>query len=186
MSLSQAPATSRSMLIHTLGPTTTDSCLAIQTYLAQQHVTAQIQLHPNYETILTHLTDYKSEYLWIPAAFQSQVLHETWGDIHYCQLDHLDLQTSFTNQLDQLLLLENTLVTNQIAFTHAATAKLLLQQLPDAVIKTSPSKYQAYQIFLNNPVRYVLTNARIITLRATDQILKVWQPKMVWCLYQII
>lgn len=173
-------------IIHTLGPTSTDSSAAAEYYVQTQCPQAKICLHPSYEGILAHLASYRGDLLLIPAAFQSRELHETWGDIHYCELNTLNLQTSFTTELDTLLLVENQTATNEIGYTHAATAKLLTQSRPQAMIKTAVSKYQAYQNFRKTQARYVLTNAKNLTLQPTDRILKKWQPKMVWCLYEIL
>ncbi|MFD1671985.1 amino acid biosynthesis protein [Agrilactobacillus yilanensis] len=173
-------------VLHTLGPSSTDSSAAAEYYVKNQAPDAEIQLHHSYEEILAHLSDYSGEHLLIPAAFQSRQLHETWGDIHYCELSTLNLLTSFTTQLDELLLVENQNATNHIAYTHAATAKLLTQNLETVTIKTAVSKYQAYQNYRQNQARYVLTNAKNLEMQANDQILRTWHPKMVWCLYEIL
>ncbi|MCH4169600.1 MAG: amino acid biosynthesis protein [Lactobacillus sp.] len=171
--------------IHTLGPDTTDSSAAADYYLRHYDSRATIQLHGSYEAILNQLSDYDGDYLLMPTAFQSRQLQESWGDIHYCLLDHLELVTSYTTQLDDLILVENQGADNQVGYTHAATAKLLAQVLPGVVVRTAVSKYQAYQHYLKEQARYVLTNSKNLDLQANETILKTWRPKMVWCLYAI-
>lgn len=178
--------TQKQQIIHTLGPDSTDSSAAAAYYVQTQQPDAKVCLHPSYEGILTHLTAYRGSCLLIPAAFQSRQLHETWGDIHYCELNTLNLKTSFTTTLDALLLVENQQASNNNGYTHAATAKLLTQTVPSVTVKTAVSKYQAYQNFRKTQARYVLTNAKNLILQPTDRIIKRWQPKMVWCLYDIL
>lgn len=178
-------STQTTQILHTLGPDTTDSAAAAAYYVQNQD-DIKIVLHHSYETILNHLADYRGQMLLIPAAFQSRQLHETWGDIHYCELDTLDLKTSFTTQLDELILLENPNAHNHVGYTHAATAKLMAQNVDNVTIETAVSKYQAYQNYRHHEARYVLTNSKNLDLQPQDKILKTWHPKMIWCLYEIL
>ncbi|MDF3264034.1 hypothetical protein U0Q88_003410 [Lactiplantibacillus plantarum] len=111
------------MQIHTLGPTATDSYAAAQVYNHRNwQDQAVIVEHPSFEAILTDLTAYSGDQLVIPAAFKSDTLNASWGDIHYALLSQLTLTSCFMTQLDPLVVLQRVNADNQIGYTHAATA----------------------------------------------------------------
>lgn len=171
--------------LNTLGPEATDSWAAAVTY-SQKHPEADYQIvgHASFETILENLAAFKGERLLLPAAFKSLKLGIAWGDVHYLYLRQMTLIDSFVMPLNPLLLVENTMVKNDLAYTHAATGALLLQYLPQAKLKTAPSKYLAYQEYKQNG-QYVLTNEKNVTLQPYERILAKIEVPMVWCLYQI-
>ncbi|AKP67391.1 hypothetical protein [Companilactobacillus ginsenosidimutans] len=175
------------MRIHTLGPSATDSYAAAIQYNREECLgRAKIVGHPSFENILTNLNAYSRDYLLIPAAFKSPKLQESWGDIHYEKLDQMKLENCFMTNLDPLIVVKRNDVSNGVGYTHAATAQLLQQVVGDEVeVKTSPSKYDAYQRYLVNDAEYVLTNEKNVTLKANESIVKRLTPSMVWCLYQI-
>lgn len=172
-------------IIHTLGPQQTDSNRATEAYV-QAHLDQDlsITLHAFFENILLNLKDYAGDQLLIPAAFQSKQLHLAWGDVHYLYLSQLALQEAFVHDLDPLVLIENTQVANGVGYTHAATASLLEQYVPDVQVQTAPSKYLAYQEYRKNG-QYVLTNEQLVTLMPYERQLARIEVPMVWCLYQI-
>ena len=172
-------------VIHTLGPQQTDSNRAAE-YFVQKHSDQDwtISLHASFEHILMNLSDYAGDQLLIPAAFQSKQLQLAWGDVHYLYLRQLALKETFIYDLDPLVLLENTLVANQVGYTHAATARLLEQYIPDVQVQTAPSKYLAYQEYRKNG-QYALTNEQLITLMPYERQIARIEVPMVWCRYQI-
>lgn len=149
------------MQIHTLGPTATDSYAAAQVYNHRNwQGQAVIVEHPSFEAILTHLTSYSGDQLVIPAAFKSDTLNASWGDIHYALLPQLTLTDCFMTQLDPLVVLQRVGADNQIGYTHAATAQLLTRVVHQVTVQTVASKYLAYQAYQRNQAAYVLTNEK--------------------------
>lgn len=174
------------MLIHTLGPAETDSYAAAQHY-CQTHPKehAHVFLHASFEEVLTQLTAYRGgAYLLLPAAFKSKMLKLSWGELHYDLLDQLQLIDCFIYQLAPLVIIENQTRLTGIAYSHAATAKLLAKTVTPQKIKCCASKYLAYQQFLQDG-QYVLTNQKNVELHSDDRIIAHFKPDMVWCLYQI-
>ncbi|KLD61715.1 amino acid biosynthesis protein, partial [Lactiplantibacillus plantarum] len=115
------------------------------------------------ETILTDLTAYSGEQVVIPAAFKSDTLKASWGDIHYALLSQLTLSSCFRTQLDPRVVLQRVNADNQIGYTHAATAQLLTRVVHQVVVQTVASKYLAYQAYQRNQAAYVLTNEKNVT-----------------------
>lgn len=174
------------MRLHTLGPEATDSWKAAVFYRENNKDKADIEIigHASFEDILENLADLAGDYFVIPAAFQSQKMGLTWGDMHYLYQKQLGLKEAFVMNLNPMLLLENSYVHNHLAFTHAAVAKLLLQYVPEAEVVTCPSKYLAYQEYRRRG-QYVLTNEQNVTLRPFEKVLARIEIPMVWCVYQI-
>lgn len=83
-------------------------------------------MHNSFEEILLNLAQYKNDYLIIPAAFKSEELKMSWGELHYQYLERLKLIDSFQNPLDELVIVENLNNKTGIGYTHAATSNLLL------------------------------------------------------------
>lgn len=174
------------MQIHTLGPTATDSYAVAQVYNHRNwQGQAVIVEHPSFEAILTHLTSYSGDQLVIPAAFKSDTLNASWGDIHYALLPQLTLTDCFMTQLDPLVVLQRVGADNQIGYTHAATAQLLTRVVHQVTVQTVASKYLAYQAYQRNQAAYVLTNEKNVTLTTHERELARLTPSMVWCVYQI-
>lgn len=174
------------MIIHTLGPTATDSYAAAMDYnQRQQGGRATIIGHPSFESILTNLTAYSGAALLIPAAFKSTTLRASWGDVHYALLEQLTLETCFMTRLDPLVVVHRRHADNRIGYTHAATAQLLARIVSHVDVQTVSSKYLSYQAYQANRAAYVLTNEKNVTLTADEEIINRLTPSMVWCLYQI-
>ncbi|GEK28961.1 hypothetical protein [Furfurilactobacillus siliginis] len=173
------------MHIHTLGPAATDSNHASIAYLQQHPELAEsVVLHDRFETILRQLAQWPGDLVVIPAAFQSDLWQESWGDVHYAFRDQLTLIDSFVHPLDPLVVVENEQRQTGIGYTHAATGKLLERTVALTQLVTTPSKVAAYQRYQSDG-QYVLTNERNVTLTATDSIIKRIEVNMVWCVYRI-
>ena len=68
------------MKLHTLGPIGTDSQLAATHYMTNQ----ALVLHDTFEEILTHLSDFSGDELFMPVAFRSnQEQNLNWVDFNY-------------------------------------------------------------------------------------------------------
>lgn len=171
------------MIIHTLGNEQTDSYAASRQYLNTHHQSGNIILHDSFEEIYQHLADYPGQYLIVPAAFRSRT-GASWGTMHYRNIDRLELVDAFITQLAPMVIAKRP-NPQPIAYTHAATADLLRRSLPDSVvIKTAPSKYQAYQDFKENG-QYVLTSKKLLINDPSVQIIRELRVKMMWSLYRI-
>ncbi|WP_047999860.1 hypothetical protein [Lactiplantibacillus herbarum] len=174
------------MKIHTLGPAATDSYAAAREYNRRYcDGLAEISGHPSFEALLAELACYPGDYLLIPAAFKSTVLHASWGDLHYALLEQLTLITCFMTKLDPLVVVQRLDADNRIGYTHAATAQLLSRIVGHVTVQTVASKYLAYQDYQKNQSAYVLTNERNVQLTTQERVLKRLTPSMVWCVYQI-
>lgn len=172
------------MKIHTLGPEQTDSCAACRHYRDVSLPGAEMALHDSFEEILEHLGRYGGDLLVIPAAFASETLHLTWGTMHYRYLDRMDLVESFVHPLDRLVCLRSRVRRTGIGYTHAATADLLVGYTPSARLVTVPSKYRAYERYLEDG-EYVLTNEKNMVEEDAAEILAEFDVRMVWCVYRI-
>ncbi|MCQ2569975.1 MAG: hypothetical protein MJ139_03615 [Limosilactobacillus sp.] len=171
------------MRLHTLGPQATDSYQAALVYQAQHP--CEIDLHSSFEEILTNLRHYHGDYLLLPTAYQGQGNWPlTWGQTHYRLLDQLNLQTAFITSLDDLVIVENQQATTSNAYTHPATRDLLQTHLAHATVITAPSKYRAYQAYLTDG-RYVLTSRKLVHLRPYERLIKTFEAKMIWSVYEI-
>ena len=172
------------MIIHTLGPVETDSYQAAVTYIRKQHLDAQIKLHPSFEDIYQHLDQLTDNYLIVPAAFRDQQ-GDSWGDLHYRYIKQLQLVDSLVTELASLVLLQRTDTSSSVAYTHAATLELLRESVNEKVtIVTVPSKYEAYQRFVNDG-RYALTSKKFARLTPEIQIKEEYTAKMLWGIYRI-
>lgn len=173
------------MHIHTLGPAATDSNHATVVYL-QRHpeLAGSVMLHDRFETILKQLTKWPDDLVIMPAAFQSDLWQESWGEVHYAFSDQLALIDSFIQPLDPLVIVENKQRQTGIGYTHAATGKLLERTVALDQLLTTPSKVAAYQRYQIDG-QYVLTNERNVTLTTTDIVVKRIEVNMVWCVYRI-
>ena len=172
------------MRLHTLGPQQTDSFAAAEEYLAKKKLAGQIVLHSSFEAIYQQLQEMAGDYLIIPAAFESK-MHESWGQLHYRYLERLNLVDSIITRLDPLVLCAKDNPEKIVAYTHPATEELLRNNLPEkAAIKLSPSKYQAYQEFMQDGA-YVLTSQKLIEAGHDVRIIKTFNTSMLWSIYQI-
>ncbi len=164
----------------------TDSYAAARAY--QRHhpqLAVTISGHLSFEQLFATLARYPNEYVLVPAAFKSEQLDASWGDLHYALLAQLTLCHSFITALDPLVVVARRHPDNQIGYTHAATAQLLQRTVRAVSVQTCASKYLAYQAYQQNQAAYVLTNERNVTLTADERLVKRFTPKMVWCLYRI-
>ncbi|WP_353948679.1 hypothetical protein ABNN70_02585 [Sporolactobacillus sp. Y61] len=178
------------MIIHTLGPEETDSSSAAYHYLKKRQTAGQIVLHDCFEDITHHLTDYRSDFLIMPAAYKSFRDHIDWADFHYSHLRGLRLVACFRHPLNPLVLVRRNGASNGIACTHPATTTLLRHYLGDTAsdceIRYADSKYLAYQMYRREKARYVITSLRIVRLDPDESIEQTWTPDMVWCVYEIL
>ena len=114
------------MIIHTLGPKTTDAYLATLAYCQQQRLVADIQLHDSFEVIIDNLASYKGDALLIPAAFKSHKIEDLdWAKLNYNMSDRLSIKDTFHLPLMPMVLVENTNYQVDKAIIHAATEGLL-------------------------------------------------------------
>lgn len=172
------------MIIHTLGPRETDSYQAAMTYIRKRKLNAKIILHPSFEEIYQQLEGLRDDYLIVPAAFRNQQ-GDSWGDLHYRYIKQLNLVDSLVTELDPLVLLQREKTASLVAYTHAATIELVRENIDEQIkIVTVPSKYTAYQQFLNNG-RYVLTNRKFIRLVNGIKVKQEYAAQMLWGIYQI-
>lgn len=172
------------MIIHTLGPAETDSYQAAVTYLRKQNLNGRITLHPSFEDIYQHLEQLREDYLIVPAAFRNQQ-GDSWGDLHYRYANQLKLVDSLVTELAPMALLQRDDPSSSVAYTHAATLELLRASVAENItIVTVPSKYEAYQRFINNG-RYALTSKKFVRLKAGIKINQEYTTQMLWGIYQI-
>ncbi|WP_057875351.1 hypothetical protein [Liquorilactobacillus aquaticus] len=173
------------MIIHTLGPQETDSNDAAHYYLDRNtSIKAQIILHNSYEEIINTFPKYRNEFFLVPTAFKSAKFNMSWGELHYRYLSQLILKDCFLHSLNPLVVLENCGQKNGIAYSHPATAQLLITHVQPSQIRYCPSKYLAYQQYLQDG-QYSLTNERNISLSSNEKILARYESQMIWSLYQI-
>lgn len=175
-------------IVHTLGPTSTDS------YAAAQYIPGdeenQIELHDNFDDIIENLQDYTDEYLLIPAAYQSKHSDFGWRELAYQYWDRLKIETVYHHPLKTMCLITNPQFRQNKAIIHPATTNLLSfyfkEQQLDMPVHYAGSKASAYERFVDRKYRYSIVSED--SLRSTDsyQVVKKYHPDMVWCLYHIV
>jgi len=170
-------------VINTLGPKQTDSYRAGRYWLSKNKLAGKIKLHTSFEGLLQNLDKYRGQLLLVPTAFKSEKLALDWGELHYQNLDKLNLIDCFKYDLDELVLVENKEVTSKKAYTHRATISLLAQ-IDDIEIICVASKYEAYQRFIKDG-RYVLTNQKNLGKLVSEVIIKHFSVSMIWAVYRI-
>ncbi|WP_461213545.1 hypothetical protein [Lacticaseibacillus sp. GG6-2] len=170
-------------IIHTLGPKTTDS------YDAATHipgvVAPKIQLHDCFDEIIERLADYVGDEFLLPAAYQSQRPDFGWRELCYEYSERLALQQVFNRPLQPMCLIENPRYTEDAAIIHPATENLLRHTLGagDYLINYAGSKAAAYEQYKKIGYRYSIVSQELV--EDPTQVLKTFQPDMVWCLYRI-
>ncbi|MCI1858327.1 MAG: hypothetical protein LKI94_01275 [Sporolactobacillus sp.] len=178
------------MIIHTLGPETTDSSEAARYYLHRQAGQGRIVLHERFEAIIERLPTYGGDMLLIPAAYKSADGSD-WADFHYTQLNRLKLVDCFHRPLQPLVLIRRKIAAHETAYTHPATAVLLKNYLHAVGSRASlcfaGSKDLAYRRYCEQQGRYVLTGMNSVRHGADDGTIEAtYTADMVWCVYQIL
>ncbi|WP_076459490.1 hypothetical protein [Limosilactobacillus caccae] len=171
------------MRLHTLGPRQTDSYAAAKEYLAKQKNAGEIILHRSFAEIYGHLASLRGDYMIVPAAYQNND-QEGWGQLHYRYFSQLELVDGIVTTLSPLVLCEKD-AREEIAYTHPATVELIRQYCGEnTLVRLSSSKVDAYHDFLVDG-RYVITSKKLIKPADNVTIIKSFNTRMLWAIYQI-
>ena len=177
--------------IHPLGPKETDSNLAAQHLIEDDphYRNLSIQLHPDFASIYRHLDQYRGDYFLVPVGYQGPD-GDTWTSQHYAHWQQLTIQKTWASPTMEMLLVENTDQKNGRAVCHKTTTALLddfsRQSGIELVIDFVPAKPLAADAFLSGNYQYAIFSQNAEkSLKKEHQVLKRFQPEMIWCLYQI-
>ncbi|MCC5893937.1 MAG: hypothetical protein JJU16_00615 [Alkalibacterium sp.] len=177
------------MIIHTLGPESTDSYAAAKTLLNSEE--DDIVGYPSFDTILHHLEELKGDCVLFPVAFQSARRSYGWKEFNYDYWENIELMQVFAKKTKPMVLIENSARRENSAMIHPATTIFLQKYLKkvkeDIPITFTDSKVKAWTAFQNKGLKYTIISEDVYEKEKCNdyQLIERYEPEMVWCLYKI-
>lgn len=177
------------MKIHTLGPKTTDSCYAYR-YWNDLHPSLDIELvlHHSFTEIYNDLSSYRGDLFLVPTVYRDE--NSDWANYHYQYLDQLSIYDVFVLNTKPMILARNQNQNNQQIVLHQATNPFVADYENKQQIRLeksfADSKSIAFDQFLNGGFEYAIISETERIKQHNFEVIKRYEPKIIWCVYQVI
>ncbi|EXJ22701.1 hypothetical protein ADIAL_1816 [Alkalibacterium sp. AK22] len=177
------------MIIHTLGPDSTDSYAAAQSLISSEE--DDIVGYPSFDAIIHQLEQLKGDCVLFPVAFQSARKAYGWKEFNYDYWDKVELMHVFSKKTKPMVLIENSRRTEDRAMIHPATTifleKYLSRTQETIPITFTDSKVKAWTAFQKKGLKYTIISEDVYEEEKNSyyQLVERYEPEMVWCLYKI-
>lgn len=177
------------MIIHTLGPKSTDSYAAAKSLLQSEE--DDIVEYPSFDSLLHNLEQLKGQHVLFPVAFKSARRDYGWKEFNYDYWDKIELVNVFQRKTKPMLLIKNQQHTENTAMIHPATTiflkKYLDAQSEQTVVRFTDSKYKAWKAFCKKSLKYTIISEDVYEKEKQPEhtVEERYEPVMVWCLYKI-
>ncbi|WP_208560711.1 hypothetical protein [Marinilactibacillus kalidii] len=178
------------MIIHTLGPNSTDSYAAAESLLKSDE--DDIVAYPSFDNLLHTIESLKGEHVLFPVAFKSARREYGWKEFNYDYWDKVELVEVFQKKTKPMVLVRNHRYTEDAAMIHPATTifmkKYLASTSEQTLINFADSKYKAWTAFCKKNLKYTIISEDVFEKEKypEHEIQERYEPVMVWCLYKII
>lgn len=177
------------MIIHTLGPSSTDSYAVAESLLQSED--DGIVEYPSFDSLLHNIDSLSEQYALFPVAFKSARKDYGWKEFNYDYWDKVDLVDVFQRKTKPMVLVKNKYYSQDQAMIHPATTiflkKYLTAQNEQTAIEFADSKYKAWTAFCKKNLKYTIISEDVFEKekKAEYTIEARYEPVMVWCLYKI-
>lgn len=177
------------MIIHTLGPSSTDSYAVAESLLQSED--DGIVEYPSFDSLLHTIDSLSEQYVLFPVAFKSARKDYGWKEFNYDYWDRVDLVDVFQRKTKPMVLVKNKYYSQDRAMIHPATTiflkKYLTAQNEQTAIDFADSKYKAWTAFCKKNLKYTIISEDVFEKekKADYTIEARYEPVMVWCLYKI-
>ena len=177
------------MIIHTLGPESTDSFAAAETLLNSEE--DDIVAYPSFDTILHQIEQLKGDCVLFPVAFQSARRSYGWKEFNYDYWEQIELVRVFAKRTKPMVLIKNNARRENSAAIHPATKifleKYLNKMKEEIPILFTDSKVKAWAAFQKKGLKYTIISEDVYeNEKCSDyELIERYEPEMVWCLYKI-
>ena len=177
------------MIIHTLGPSSTDSYAVAESLL--QSKDDGIVAYPSFDNLLHNIQQLSEQYVLFPVAFKSARKEYGWKEFNYDYWDKVELVDVFQRKTKPMVLIKNSFYAENRAMIHPATTiflkKYLIKKNEDTVIEFSDSKFKAWSGFCKKNLKYTIISEDVFEKEKNPgyTIEERYEPVMVWCLYKI-
>lgn len=177
------------MIIHTLGPSSTDSYAVAESLLQSED--DGIVEYPSFDSLLHNMDQLSGQHVLFPVAFKSARKNYGWKEFNYDYWDKVDLVKVFQQKTKPMLLVKNNYPAENRAMIHPATTiflkKYLAAKNEDTVIDFTDSKYKAWSAFRKKNLKYTIISEDVFERekKAAYTVEARYEPVMVWCLYKI-
>lgn len=176
------------MIIHTLGPESTDSFGAL---LSIVESSKKIVCHKSFDDIIENLHLFVDEYIFLPTAYQSHKRDYGWKDFNFQYWNQIELMTVFARPTKPMVLLKNKRWESDKAIIHPATKifieKYLNRMGEHTTMMFAKSKFSAWEIFKRDSLKYTIISLE--NFKDKDypnySIIEEYTPQMIWCLYKV-
>ncbi|MCF6514600.1 hypothetical protein GSH19_00165 [Lactobacillus sp. S2-2] len=176
------------MKLHTLGPNTTDSYCAYLYWKDKSISDIKLVMHNSFEEIYNNLSNYKNDLFLVPTMYRDRYFD--WATYHYQYLDQLNIYDTFVLDTKPMILIKNKQIKNQKIGLHRATEPFLNNFESETAINLkrefTNSKSIALEKFSNNELEYAIVTESNQIKQSDFEIIKRYEPKIIWCVYQII
>ena len=177
------------MIIHTLGPSSTDSYAAAESLLKSEE--DDIVEYPSFDSLLHNLDQLKGQHVLFPVAFKSARKEYGWKEFNYDYWDKVELVKVFKKNTKPMVLVKNTKYVENTTMIHPATTifmKKYLEKIADrTLIHFTDSKYKAWTAFRKKKMKYTIISEDVYEKEKYPEhrVEERYEPVMVWCLYKI-
>ncbi|MER2132432.1 MAG: hypothetical protein ABS896_08435 [Carnobacterium inhibens] len=177
------------MIIHTLGPSSTDSYTVAESLLQSED--DGIVGYPSFDSLLHNIHQLTEQYVLFPVAFKSARKDYGWKEFNYDYWDKVELVDVFQRKTKPMVLIKNSFYAENRAMIHPATTIFLKNYLnkinKDTVIEYTDSKYKAWSAFCKKNLKYTIISEDVFEKekKVGYTIEERYEPVMVWCLYKI-
>lgn len=177
------------MIIHTLGPSSTDSYAIAESFMQSED--DGIVEYPSFDSLLHNIDQMTGQHVLFPVAFKSARKDYGWKEFNYDYWDKVDLVEVFQRKTKPMVLIKNNYYAEDHAMIHPATTiflkKYLTEKNEDTVIEFTDSKYKAWSAFCKKNLKYTIISEDVFEKEKTTEytIEARYEPVMVWCLYKI-
>lgn len=178
------------MIIHTLGPSSTDSYAAAESLIKSEE--DDIVAYPSFDNLLHNIDSLKGEHVLFPVAFKSARRDYGWKEFNYDYWDKVELVEVFQKKTKPMVLVRNTKYSENSAMIHPATTIFMKKYLESTVehtlINFADSKYKAWTAFCKKNLKYTIISEDVFEKEKYPEhkVEERYEPVMVWCLYKII
>jgi hypothetical protein len=177
------------MIIHTLGPSSTDSYTVAKSFMQSED--DEIVQYPSFDNLLHIIDQLTGQYVLFPVAFKSARKDYGWKEFNYDYWDKVDLVNVFQRKTKPMVLVKNRQYKQNRAMIHPATTiflkKYLIKENENTFIEFTDSKYKAWLAFCKKNLRYTIISEDVFEREKKEAytIEARYEPVMVWCLYKI-
>lgn len=185
------------MILHTLGPKETDSFKAAK-YVKSRlfpNKFIDIKLHDSFDDIYENLENEKKDLMLVPVAYRSSTSNSNWIDNNYKYWDKINIIKTFSLPTMPMAFIKRDIKNNKIIL-HPATIAYLREFEEKHNLKLDSyfekSKPFVLDKFAKENFEYAIISENILKKRFENKlidfdykILYRYEPKMIWCIYQI-